>query len=110
MALTQNFLSSANFNMVWRSFRYERKRLACKLLEKLKEKKPIFYEEATKMNKDDDFIMYDQRKNGQKRKPVQELNEFEKIGKKRKLSLSSDTQSSSSSSSDSSDSDSSDSE
>lgn len=105
MALTQNFLSTNNFEKVWQSLRKERKRLSCKILNKFKTKKPELYKKAIEMNEKDGFIMDgDQKKMVTlKRKRSFEVREGD-IKKKRKLSISSDTQSSSSSSSSSSES------
>ena len=99
MALTQNFLSTSNFDLVWRSLRKERKKLSCKLLDLLKIKNPKFYEKAIELNKLDGFIMFNE-KNKLKRKIDNDISEFQNSPKKnRKLSMSSDTDSSSSSSS-----------
>lgn len=100
MALTQNFMSSVNFERVWRSLRKERKRLSVLLLSRFKEKKPELYLRALKLNEDDGFAVDEDQKKivNLKRKRVFEVKEGE-IVKKRKISMSSDTESSSSSSS-----------
>lgn len=103
MALTQNFLSANNFEKVWRSLRKERKKLSIKLLQKFKEQKPQFYLKALELNELDGFIPEYEKNNKEiKRKRSFEVKDNDII-KKRKISLSSDTnESSSSSSSDSS--------
>ncbi len=87
IALTQNFLTPNNFTGVWRSLRKERRKLAGKLLKKLKSKFPVLYEQARKMNEKDGFVMD---------------KENVEIKKEYELQMSSDTGSSSDSSSDSS--------
>jgi len=67
MAVTQNFVSYTNFETVWRTLRVERKKFSCKFLSKLKEKHPVLYEKAIQMNKEDNFLMYYERKLLEKR-------------------------------------------
>lgn len=98
MALTQNFMSSNNFDRVWRSVRKERKRLASKLLAEFKDKRPELWQRATQMNEEDGFVDDESQKRvvSMKRKRSWEVEQGQ-IVKKRKISMSSDSESSSSS-------------
>jgi histone arginine demethylase JMJD6 len=100
MALTQNFLSTNNFEKVWRSLRKERKKLSAKLLEKFQEKKPELYQKAIEMNENDGFVVEETKKKVVclKRERSFEVLDGD-VRKKRKISLSSDSNESSSSSS-----------
>lgn len=113
MAVTQNFMSRTNFDVVWKSFRKERKKLSCRFLKKLEKAHPDLYKKAKDLNEEDGFVMYDEKKNGDKRRmkvDPDNLDPLEKIEKKVKkdssrstsVSKDSDSSSSSSSSSDSS--------
>lgn len=97
MAVTQNFVSYNNFETVWRTLRHERKKFSCKFLAKLSEKHPQLYEKAIQMNKQDNFVMYNERKLLDKRNGEYELGDT--IEKKRKGESSTSRSSSSSSSS-----------
>lgn len=99
MALTQNFLSTRNFEKVWRSLRKERRKLSFKILEKFKEKMPECYKKALEINEKDGYVM--KLEKDTKRRRSFEIKE-NPIIKKRKISISSDTNDSSSSSSSSS--------
>jgi histone arginine demethylase JMJD6 len=61
LAINQDFLSRANFDIVWKNFRKERKKLACVFLRKLKKFHPDLYERALHLNEEDGFIMHDKR-------------------------------------------------
>ena len=102
MALTQNFMSKVNFEAVWKSFRSERKKLSCRFLRKLKEGHPELYEKARTINKRDNFLMYDEKKNIDKRSSEYDLED--EIHKKVKTDSTNSSTSSSSSSSSSSES------
>lgn len=61
MAVTQNFMSRCNFDKVWKSFRKGRKKLSCLFLKKLKVELPEFYQRAIELNKEDHFLMFDEK-------------------------------------------------
>lgn len=89
MALTQNWMSVTNFDKVWKSLRSERKKLSCVLLEKFKKKRPELYQRAVDLNKEDGFIMYNERLKKPRKKSNSREDSKEKNGqkaqKKRKL-------------------------
>jgi len=97
MAITQNFVSQTSFEKVWRTLREDRKKFSCKFLDRLKEEYPQLYETAVAMNKQDNFLMYYERKLLEKRNGQQELGD--EVSKKTKTNSSSGSSSSSSSSS-----------
>ena len=100
MAVTQNFVSYTNFETVWKTLRIERKKFSCKFLEQLRREHPKLYEKAIQINKDDNFVMYNDRKLLAKRNGVADLGDI--LVKKNKNSSTNSSSSSSSSSSDSS--------
>ncbi|KAI9917226.1 hypothetical protein PsorP6_012417 [Peronosclerospora sorghi] len=59
VAVTQNFCSSQNFPAVWRKTRSGRKRMAVKWLKKLEIHNPELAAMATKLNQQDQYVMYD---------------------------------------------------
>jgi len=99
MAVTQNFVSYTNFETVWRTLRVERKKFSCKFLDQLKIKHPKLYEKAVQMNKEDNFIMYYDKKLLEKRYGTADLGDV--VVKKNKGSSTDSSSSSSSSSSES---------
>lgn len=62
IAITQNYCNSVNFPKVWRSVRKERKKMAVRLLKKLKEYNRELYDTAVELNRLDDYMMYDKDK------------------------------------------------
>jgi hypothetical protein len=62
VAITQNFCSKTNFAKVWREARAGRKKMSCKWLKRLRESHPDLADQAEQINKDDDFIMYYERR------------------------------------------------
>jgi histone arginine demethylase JMJD6 len=59
--VTENFCNDGNFERVWRDTRSGRKKLACKWLRLLEKHEPAKYELARSLNKEDGFVMYDER-------------------------------------------------
>ncbi|KAG5184302.1 JMJD6 protein [Tribonema minus] len=70
VAVTQNFCSRVNFPKVWAKTRGDRKKMAVSWLKRLHVSYPHLAQLAEKMNKDDRFIMADERDdwNGKKNK------------------------------------------
>jgi hypothetical protein len=99
MAITQNFVSRINFDKVWRSFRKGRKKLSCVFLKKAQKELPEIYKRAIELNKQDGYVMYDERTKNN-------CDGEEKIEKKLKIEEYVPSSSSSSSSDSSSESDS----
>lgn len=64
MAVTQNYCSLANFRMVWRAMRIERRKLSVYFLHKLKTCNKELYKMAMQMNRADRFISKTKRKTG----------------------------------------------
>eukprot|EP01038_Epipyxis_sp_PR26KG_P013794 gene13794-18502_t len=58
VAITQNFCSYGNFDRVWLKTRSQRKKMAGKWLEKLKEFHPTLAKRAEQLNEMDEFVMY----------------------------------------------------
>jgi len=102
IAITQNYCNSVNFEKVWRSVRKERKKMAVKLLKRLREYYPEIYKVATYLNEADNFLMYDQEKLLNKKR----ITDYEPNEDKVNMKSSNVRSSSSSSSSSSSDEDS----
>jgi histone arginine demethylase JMJD6 len=59
IAVTQNYCNSVNFEKVWSKVRCERKKMAVKFLERLKEEAPLMHNKAIELNSRDSFVMYD---------------------------------------------------
>ena len=59
IAITQNYCNRGNFDRVWKDARKNRKKMACKWLRKMKNLDNGLYKRALKLNKEDDFMMYD---------------------------------------------------
>ena len=57
MAVTQNFMSTENFDAVWKSFRFSRKKLSEFFLKTLKRKNRPLYDRAISSNQADKFRM-----------------------------------------------------
>jgi histone arginine demethylase JMJD6 len=57
MAVTQNFMSTENFDAVWKSFRFSRKKLSEFFLKTLKRKNRALYDRAISSNQTDKFRM-----------------------------------------------------
>lgn len=62
VAITQNYCSYLNFDSVWRETRWSRKKMAVRWLKGLREKHPVLASRAEKINRDEGFLMYDERK------------------------------------------------
>jgi hypothetical protein len=62
VAITQNFCSKTNFVKVWRETRVGRKKMSCKWLKRLRETFPLLAETAEKVNEEDNFLMYYERR------------------------------------------------
>eukprot|EP01031_Cornospumella_fuschlensis_P031830 gene31830-38488_t len=62
VAVTQNFCSYLNFDSVWRETRWSRKKMAVRWLAGLRAKHPVLANRAEQINRDDCFLMYDERK------------------------------------------------
>lgn len=60
IAITQNYCNTVNFPKIWRIVRKERKKMAVKLLRKLKERRKDLYDIAVRINLEDGFLMYDE--------------------------------------------------
>ena len=57
LAVTQNFMNSVNFDVVWRSLRIERKMLAEFFMRTMKKKNPSLYSRIRLLNIRDRFVM-----------------------------------------------------
>lgn len=57
---SQNYCSSSNFDRVWVRTRGGRKKMAAKLLKKLRDENPALAERAEELNRRDNFVMYGQ--------------------------------------------------
>ena len=68
IAVTENFCNDGNFEKVWKDTRSGRKKLACKWLRLLEKYEPAKYELARALNKEDDFVMYDEREKKKRKK------------------------------------------
>lgn len=59
IAITQNYCNRGNFERVFKDARKNRKKMACKWLRKMKTHDYELYKRAMKINKEDNFMMYD---------------------------------------------------
>ena len=59
IAITQNYWNRGNFDRVWRDWRKNRKKMACRWLRKMKIVDNELYKKALKINREDKFMMYD---------------------------------------------------
>lgn len=64
MAVTQNYCSLANFRVVWKAMRIERRKLSVYFLHKLKTNNKELYRLALLLNRSDRFISKTKRKSG----------------------------------------------
>ncbi|RYH30091.1 hypothetical protein EON65_06225, partial [archaeon] len=62
VAITQNFCSYLNFDSVWRETRWSRKKMAVRWLSGLRETHPVLAARADRINMEEGFLMYDERK------------------------------------------------
>ena len=69
MAVTENYMGNGNFDRVWRSTRFERKKFARYFLKKLADKDKVAYQRCLDLNEKDGFVMLHDRKQRYKNRP-----------------------------------------
>lgn len=88
VGITQNYCSRRNFDEVWRQTRSGRKKMSCSWLRRLKEQHPDLGRRATELNRFDDFVMWeddpDEQRRWRKKKADKERKKREKKEKKKK--------------------------
>lgn len=72
IAITQNYCNRGNFERVWVDARKNRKKMACRWLRKMHKQEPELYKRAIRINKRDNFLMYDEARRKKVTWPYQE--------------------------------------
>ncbi|EGR31249.1 jumonji domain protein [Ichthyophthirius multifiliis] len=91
IAVTQNFMSSNNYTVVWRSLREERQKLAQYAIKKFKQRVPKMYDKIIELNRKDNHLMYYEKKKLRK-KNMKKMNNFLNIIQRSLLILQKKTQ------------------
>ena len=76
IAYTQNFMSHASFDKIWKCLRVDRLPLAVKLLGLLKTQEPDLYKQALALNKEDNFVMDEKDEDDENDENLREVHVF----------------------------------